>query len=246
MQMHDIDYRDRAANLRGYLAFDEKAAAQRPGVLVFHEGLGLGDFAMARARMLAELGYVALAADMFGDRRQARNLQEVARLVGDLRNDPQTLRARGRAALATLAALPQVDAKRLAAIGFCFGGSVALELAREGADLKAAVSFHGVLATRTPAVSGRVKASVLVCTGADDPLAPPDQVAAFENEMRAAEVRDWQVISYGNTLHGFTNPAADGSMMRTALYSAQADRRSWASMRSLFDEVFRENAWQAK
>jgi dienelactone hydrolase len=246
MQMHDIDYRDRAANLRGYLAFDEKAAAQRPGVLVFHEGLGLGDFAMARARMLAELGYVALAADMFGDRRQARNLQEVARLVGDLRNDPQTLRARGRAALATLAALPQVDAKRLAAIGFCFGGSVALELAREGADLKAAVSFHGVLATRTPAVSGRVKASVLVCTGADDPLAPPDQVAAFENEMRAAEVRDWQVISYGNTLHGFTNPAADGSLMRTALYSAQADRRSWASMRSLFDEVFRENAWQAK
>jgi dienelactone hydrolase len=246
MQMHDIDYRDRAANLRGYLAFDEKAAAQRPGVLVFHEGLGLGDFAMARARMLAELGYVALAADMFGDRRQARNLQEVARLVGDLRNDPQTLRARGRAALATLAALPQVDAKRLAAIGFCFGGSVALELAREGADLKAAVSFHGVLATRTPAVSGRVKASVLVCTGADDPLALPDQVKAFEDEMRAAEVRDWQVISYGNTLHGFTNPAADGSMMRTALYSAQADRRSWASMRSLFDEVFRENAWQAK
>jgi dienelactone hydrolase len=246
MQTHDIDYRDQAANLRGYLAFDEKAAAQRPGVLVFHEGLGLGDFAMARSRMLAELGYVALAADMFGDRRQARNLQEVAKLVGDLRNDPQTLRARGRAALATLAALPQVDAKRLAAIGFCFGGSVALELAREGADLKAAVSFHGVLATRTPAVSGRVKASVLVCTGADDPLAPPDQVAAFENEMRAAEVRDWQVISYGNTLHGFTNPAADGSMMRTALYSAQADRRSWASMRSLFDEVFRENAWQAK
>jgi dienelactone hydrolase len=246
MQTHDIDYRDQAANLRGYLAFDEKAAAQRPGVLVFHEGLGLGDFAMARSRMLAELGYVALAADMFGDRRQARNLQEVAKLVGDLRNDPQTLRARGRAALATLAALPQVDAKRLAAIGFCFGGSVALELAREGADLKAAVSFHGVLATRTPAVSGRVKASVLVCTGADDPLAPPDQVAAFENEMRAAEVRDWQVISYGNTLHGFTNPAADGSLMRTALYSAQADRRSWASMRSLFDEVFRENAWQAK
>ena len=239
MQTQDIDYRNEAVNLRGYLAFDEKAAGPRPGVLVFHEGLGLGDFAMMRARMLAELGYVALAADMFGDRRQARNLQEVAKLVGDLRNEPETLRARGRAALASLAALPQVDPGRLAAIGFCFGGSVVLELARDGADLKAVVSFHGVLATRTPAVSGQVKASVLVLTGADDPLAPPEQVRAFEDEMRAAEVRDWQVISYGNTLHGFTNPAADGSMMRTARYNEQADRRSWASMRSLFDEVLR-------
>jgi dienelactone hydrolase len=239
MQTHDIDYRDGAVNLRGYLAFDQKAAERRPGVLVFHEGLGLEDFAMTRARMLAELGYVALAADMFGNRRQARNLQEVAKLVGDLRSQPETLRARGRAALATLAALPQVDVHKMAAIGFCFGGSVVLELARDGADLKAVVSFHGVLATGTPAVSGHVKASVLVCTGADDPLAPPEQVKAFEDEMRAAEVQDWQVISYGNTLHGFTNPAADGSMMRSARYSAQADRRAWASMRGLFDEVFR-------
>lgn len=238
MHTQDINYSDQAVNLSGYLAFDEAADGQRPGVLVFHEGLGLGDFAMARARKVAELGYVALAADMFGDRRQARSLQEVTKLVGDLRNEPQTLRARGRAALATLAALPQVDANRLGAIGFCFGGSVVLELALDGADLKAVVSFHGVLATRTPAVSGNVKARVLVCTGADDPLAPPEQVRAFEDEMRAAEVRDWQVISYGNTLHGFTNPAADGSMMRAALYSEQADRRSWASMRSLFEEAF--------
>src|ERR1700732_5140288 len=237
MQTQDINYRDQAVNLNGYLAFDETATARRPGVLVFHEGLGLGDFAMARARKVAELGYVALAADMFGDRRQARNLQEVATLVGGLRNEPRTLRARGRAALTTLAALPQVDANRIGAIGFCFGGSVVLELARDGADLKAAVSFHGVLATRMPAVPGKVKASVLVCTGADDPLAPPEQVKAFEDEMRAAGVRDWQVISYGNTLHGFTNPAADGSMMRSALYHAQADRRSWASMQNLFDEV---------
>jgi dienelactone hydrolase len=246
MQTHDVDYRHGAVNLRGYLAFDETAAERRPGVLVFHEGLGLGDFAMARARMLAELGYVAFAADMFGDRRQARNLQEVAKLVGDLRDEPQMLRARGRAALAKLAALPQVDANRIGAIGFCFGGSVVLELARDGADLKAVISFHGVLATRTPAVSGNVKASVLVCTGADDPLAPPEQIKAFEDEMRAADVRDWQVISYGNTLHGFTNPAADGSMLRTALYSEQADRRAWASMRSLFNEVFRKDGRQAK
>jgi dienelactone hydrolase len=237
MQTRDVDYRCEELNLRGYLAWDENAAGPRPGVLVFHEGLGLGEFAMERARRLAALGYVALAADMFGDRRQARNLQEVATLVGDLRSRPDKLRARGRAALTALAGLPEVDTNRLAAIGFCFGGSVVLELARESADLKAVVSFHGVLATKMPARSGQVKACVLVLTGADDPLAPPDQVADFENEMRAADVRDWQVISYGNTLHGFTNPAADGSMMRAALYSEQADRRSWASMRSLFDEV---------
>jgi dienelactone hydrolase len=240
MQTHDIDYHSDTANLRGYLAFDERVSVRRPGVLVFHEGLGLGDFAMARARMLAELGYVAFAADMYGDRRQARNLQEVAHLVGEMRNDPQMLRDRGHAALETLAALSQVDATRLAAIGFCFGGTVVLELARGGADLKAVASFHGVLATKMPAAAGKVKASVLVCTGADDPLAPPEQVRAFEDEMRGAKVKDWQVISYGNTLHGFTNPAADGSMLRTALYNAQADRRSWASMRSLFDEVLRE------
>jgi dienelactone hydrolase len=237
MQVRDVDYRCGETSLRGYLALDENAAGPRPGVAVFHEGLGLGEFAMERARRLAGLGYVAFAADMFGDRRQATNLQEVATLVGGLRAEPEKLRARGHAALETLAALPQVDAGRLAAIGFCFGGSVVLELAREGAELKAVVSFHGVLATKMPAQAGRVKASVLVCTGVDDPLAPPDQVANFENEMRTGGVKDWQVIAYGNTLHGFTNPAADGSMMRTALYNEQADRRSWASMKSLFDEV---------
>jgi dienelactone hydrolase len=237
VRARDVDYRCDEVNLLGYLAFDESIAEKRPGVLVFHEGLGLGEFAMERARRLAGLGYVSLAADMFGERRQAANLQEVANLVGGLRAEPNELRARGRAALDALAALPEVDAGRLAAIGFCFGGSVVLELAREGADLKAAVSFHGVLTTKMPAQPGAVKASVLVCTGADDPLAPPEQVADFKNEMRAGGVRDWQVIAYGNTLHGFANPAADGSMMRTALYNAQADLRSWASMKSLFDEV---------
>jgi dienelactone hydrolase len=241
MPTRDLDYISDDVNLRGYLAWDDDVKIPRPGVLVFHEGLGLGEFAMERARRLADLGYVALAADMFGDRRQAANLQEVTTLVGELRAEPEKLRARGRAALSTLSALPQVDAKRVVAIGFCFGGSVALELARAGADLKAVVSFHGVLATKMPAQSGTVKASVLVLTGAEDPLAPPDQVAAFENEMREGSVPDWQVISYGNTLHGFTNPAADGSIMRAALYNEQADRRSWASMRSLFDEVFSED-----
>ncbi|MHC2333818.1 dienelactone hydrolase family protein [Bradyrhizobium sp. USDA 4454] len=236
MHTADIDYTGGDANLRGYLAVKDRGA-RRPGVLVFHEGLGLGDFAMERARRLAEHGYVAFAADMFGDRRQAADLPQAMALIGELRTDSAKLRARARAALATLAALPEVDATRCAAIGFCFGGTVALELARDGAELKAVASFHGVLSTTQPAAEGAVKASVLVLTGADDPLAPPDQVTAFEDEMRAGKVADWQVISYGNTLHGFTNPTADGSIMKSALYDARADRRSWAAMRGLFDEV---------
>ena len=230
MPTRDIDYHCDDVNARGYLAWNE-SVERRPGVLVFHEGLGLGDFAMERARRLASL--VARAVDTCSasaGRAHNGRSQPPARLrrAGKLRARSAPRWKRWRRC--------RNDAGRLRD-RICFGGSVVLELAREGADLRAVVSFHGVLATKMPAASGRVRASVLVCTGADDPLAPPDQVADFENEMRAAAVRDWQVISYGNTLHGFTNPAADGSMMRTAMYNEQADRRSWASMQGLFDEV---------
>jgi dienelactone hydrolase len=237
MHMRDIDYRDDAMICRGVIAYDDAAGGKRPGVLVFHEGLGLGEHIIGRARRVAELGYVVLAADMFGDRRQARDLEDMRGLVGDLRNEPAKLRARARAALATLAALPQVDAGRLAAIGFCFGGSVVLELARDGADLKAVVSFHGVLATKAPALAGKVKAGVLVLTGANDPLAPPDHVTALENEMRAAGARDWQVVTYGNTQHAFTNPGADGSFLSGTLYNEQSDRRSWVAMTGFLEEL---------
>jgi dienelactone hydrolase len=237
MRMKDIDYHDGTVICRGFIAYDDTASRKQPGVLVFHEGLGLGEHIIERARRVAKLGYVALAADMFGDRRQARDLEDMRGLVGDLRNEPTKLRARGRAALTTLASLPQVDAGRLCAIGFCFGGSVVLELARDGADLKAVVSFHGVIATKAPAFPGKVTASVLVLTGANDPLAPPEHVAAFENEMRVAGVRDWQVITYGNTHHAFTNPAADGSFLSGTLYNERSDRRSWAAMTGFLQEV---------
>jgi dienelactone hydrolase len=234
----DIDYRDGSARLLGFLAYEEGPTPRRPGVLVVHEGLGLNDFAMDRARMLAKLGYVALAADMFGERRQAKDLQEARALIGELRSEPSKLRQRAGAALGALASLPYVDAARLGAIGFCFGGTTVLELARAGADLKAVASFHGVLTPGAAAAAGKVKARILVCTGADDPLVPASQVTQFEDEMRQAQVADWQVISYGNTLHGFTNPSADGSILASALYNETADRRSWAAMKSLFDEVF--------
>ena len=234
----DIEYRDGTERMLGFLAHEEGAPARRPGVLVVHEGLGLNDFAMERARMVAKLGYVALAADMFGDRRQAKDLDEARALIGALRTEPAKVRKRAAAALDVLSSLPQVDAARLGAIGFCFGGTSVLELARGGADLRCVVSFHGVLTTAAPAPAGAIKARILVCTGAEDPLVPDDQVTKFEDEMRAAKVADWQVMGFGNTLHGFTNPEADGSIMASALYNESADRRSWAAMKSLFEESF--------
>jgi dienelactone hydrolase len=244
VQTQDVRYSEGAVQFHGYLAFDDTVRDKRPGVLVVHEGLGLGEHIMERAYRIAKLGYVVFAADMFGSRRQFSDIQEMSKLLSSLRNDLPTLRARARAALATLVSLPQVDETRLAAIGFCFGGSVVLELARDGADLKAVVSLHGVLSTRAPAETGKVKASVLVCTGADDPLAPPDQVAAFQNEMREAKVRDWQVISYGNTLHAFTNPAAGPTTMRGTLYNEQADRRSWLAVRNFLEELLSDRESQ--
>jgi dienelactone hydrolase len=237
MKTEDIRYSDGALSLNGFVAYDETKTGKRPGILVVHEAWGLGEHAMERVKMLADLGYVALAADMYGDRRQATSMDDVMKLIGDLRANPAKLRARAKAALATLATLPQVDEKRLGGIGFCFGGSTVLELARDGTDMCGVVSFHGALETTAPAAPGKVKASVLVCTGADDPMIPPAHVEAFEEEMRKAGA-DWQVISYGGTVHSFTNSRADGSIAPGLLYNKQSDQRSWTVMRAFFEEVF--------
>ena len=237
MKTEDITYRDGALTMSGYAAYDDTKSGKRPGVLVVHEAWGLGEHVMERAKMLAKMGYVALAADLYGDRKQVTTMEEVMALVGDLRANPQKLRSRARAAVAALAALPEVDATRLGGIGFCFGGTTVLELARDGAGLAGVVSFHGGLETQAPAEAGKVKTSVLVCTGADDPMIPPTQVNAFEDEMRKAGA-DWQVISYGGTVHSFTNPKADGSIAPGILYNEVADKRSWASMTAFFAEVF--------
>jgi len=237
MLTQELQYWDNGLRLRGFLACDAAPAAPRPGVLVVHEGLGLNVHIMEQTQRVAGLGYVALAADMFGEGRQAHDLNQARGLIGALRADPTRLRARARAAVAALAALPQVDAARLGAIGFCFGGSVALELARDGAPLQAAVSVHGVLATTAPATVGSVRASLLVLTGADDPLAPAQEVAAFAEEMRAAKVADWQVISYGNVLHGFTNPGADGRILPSARYDARASARAWMAVQGFLAEA---------
>jgi dienelactone hydrolase len=234
----DLSYSDGTLDCRGFLAYDEKLEGKRPGILVVHEAWGLGDHAMERAQMLAGLGYVALAADMYGDRRQATDLQTAMGLIGDLRTNPEKLRARAGAAVVALRAQPNVDIDKIAAIGFCFGGTTVLELARGGADLCGVVSFHGGLETAAPAQAGGVKAKVLVCTGADDPMIPPAQVTAFEDEMRQSGA-DWQVIAYGGTVHSFTNPHAGKVVALPGVaYNERTDKRSWATMQAFFDEIF--------
>ena len=233
----DILYTDGPVNLNGFAAYEDGRSDKRPGVLVVHEAWGLGEHVIQRAKMLADLGYVAFAADMFGDRRQVTKREEAMALIGDLRAHPPKLRARVRAALTALAAMPQVDSSRLGAIGFCFGGTAVLELARDSADVAGVVSFHGGLETQMPAVAGEVKARILVCNGADDPMIPPKQVEAFEDEMKKASAK-YRVINYPGAVHGFTNPKADGSIAPGILYNKNADGQSWTAMRAFFEEVF--------
>src|SRR5882757_1103389 len=208
MKTETIEYKDGDVTLRGYHAVDERKSGKRPGVLVMPEAFGLGAHARSRAERLAELGYVALAGDPYGNGIELPDLPEAMKHATPLFSDPKKFRARGRAALDKLASLPDVDSSRLACIGFCMGGTFSLELARDGAPLRGIVSFHGGLQTQKPAESGQVKAKILVCTGADDTLIPLEQVNAFESEMKNAAA-DWQVIVYGGAKHSFTNPNSD-------------------------------------
>ncbi len=218
--------------------FYEPAPAKRPAILVFPEAFGLGRHALGRAERLAGLGYVALACDLHGGRREYADLEEARALIGVLRQDVSRTRARAQAGLAALAARPEVDAGRIAAIGYCFGGTMALELARSGARLAAAVGFHSGLATPAAADARQIRGRVLVCIGADDPGIPLEQRTAFESEMRAGGVT-WEMTVFGGVVHSFTNPEAD-KLRRPefARYDARADARSWQQMCSLFTEVF--------
>jgi len=237
MKTESIAYQDGDITLRGFLAYDDKKTGKRPGILVMPEAFGLGAHAKERAERLAALGYVALAGDPYGNGLEVNDLQEAIKHVGVLREDPAKFRQRGRVALDKLASLPQVDPNRLAAIGYCLGGTFALELARDGAPLKGIVSFHGGLETQRPAASGQVKAKLLVCTGADDPFVPVAQVNALADELTKAGA-NWQIISYGGTVHSFTNPDAGKVGMPGIAYNQAADERSWKAMTAFFDEIF--------
>ena len=237
MKAETIAYSDGGVALKGFVSYDDKSTNKRPGVLVMPEAFGLGKTARSRAEQLAGLGYVALAGDPYGDGKEFTGLQDAIKVAGALMADPAKFRARARAGIDKLASMPRVDATRLAAIGYCMGGTFALELARDGTLLRGVVSFHGGLQTQRPAAPGQVKAKVLVLHGADDPLIPPAQVAGFIDEMTKARA-DWQMVSYGGTVHSFTNPDADGAMMPGIKYNKQSDARSWLAMKAFFEEVF--------
>ena len=233
-----VDYRQDGTVLRGFLAYDDALKGKRPGVLVVHEWWGLNDFARERALKLASLGYVALAADMYGGGATTRDREEAGKLAGALVGNPDRLRARAQAALEVLATDPRVDPKRLAAIGFCFGGTTVLELAYSGANLAGVVSFHGGLPKARPDDLKRIKAALLVLHGADDPHVSPADLSAFEQAMRQAGA-DWQMVFFGGAVHGYTNPASGDNPASGVAYNPRAARRSWRYLQEFFRDIWR-------
>jgi dienelactone hydrolase len=235
-----VEYSAQGVVMKGYLAYPENIKGKQPGVLVVHEWWGLNDYARKRARMLAELGYTALAVDMYGDGKQAMHPDDAGKFSSELMKNFDVAKARFRAAMDFLKRQPTVDPNRIAAIGYCFGGGVVLNMARQGVDLKGVASFHGALMAVKPAQPGMVRAKILVLTGADDKFVPPEQVEAFRKEMKAAGA-DFQVISYPGAVHSFTNPEATelGKKFNLPLaYNADADKKSWLELQRFLDKIF--------
>jgi dienelactone hydrolase len=236
MRTTDIEYLVSGTRYLGTLAVDETRQGKRPGVLVAHEGLGLSDLAKSFARRLAADGYVAFAMDYHGDGRSPGMEIAMQRINAHLA-DPSGIRAIAAAALKVLTNQPETDVTRLAAIGYCFGGTTVLELARSGADVKATVGFHSGLRTARPQDAANIRGKVLVQIGADDPIIPPDQRFAFEKEMTDAKV-DWRMLLYGGAGHSFTNPDVASFGREGFAYHKPTDERSWRAMVDLFAETF--------
>jgi len=231
-----VPYSHGGVALEGYLAYDDALPGKRPGVLVVHEWWGLNDYVKMRARQLAELGYVAFAADMYGKGVVTRDPKEAGSLSGRIRGTP-LLRERAAAGLDLLRRQDRVDPARIAAMGYCFGGTTVLELAWSGADLLGVVSFHGGLTRPKASDLGKIRAKILVLHGADDTFVPASDIADFQEAVRR-EGLDWQMISYGGAVHAFTNPEADRAGLKGVAYQAAADRRSWIHMKAFFSEIF--------
>ena len=231
-----VEYKDGDATLKGYLAYDDAAQGKRPGVLVVPEWWGLNDYVKSRAEQLAKLGYVVFAADIYGDGFVTDDPKVAGERAGKAK-EAGWLRSRGKLALEQLRKNEHVDPQNIAAIGYCFGGATVLELARAGEDLKGVVSFHGALDTKEPAKEGQVKAKILVLHGAADPLVPPEQVKAFEDEMKRAKA-NYKIIPYAGAKHAFTNPDADKYGLPPVSYNKAADEESWRDMQSFFNKIF--------
>jgi dienelactone hydrolase/peroxiredoxin len=234
-----VEYKDGDTTLEGYLAYDDALDGKRPGVVIVHEWWGLGKHPKHSAERLAGLGYVGFALDMYGKGKVTDNPRQAGQWAGAFRSDPALAKRRFEAGLKVLQEHERVDTSRIAAIGYCFGGGMCLEMARMGVDLVGVVSFHGGLKSAVPEKDRQpIEAKILVCHGADDPNVPPAEVAAFEKEMREADA-DWQLIAYGGAVHSFTNPEANRP---TARYNEKAARRSWEAMKQFLGEVFHESA----
>ncbi len=234
-----IGYRDGDVELEGYLAYDDAVTGTRPGVLVVHEWWGLNGYARKRARMLAKLGYVAFACDMYGKGKVTNAPGQAGEWSGALYRDMAKLRGRVNRGLDVLRQHDRVDADRLGAIGYCFGGTTVLQLAYSGAPVEAVVSFHGNPRAASSADVPRIKAELLICNGAADSHVKPEAVAAFRKALAGSDVR-WTWIDYAHAVHSFTNPGADARGMDSVGYNARADHRSWGHMRVLFRDVFGE------
>lgn len=232
-----VEYYHGNAVLQGYLAYDDTTTDKRPGILVVHDWTGLRDYTKKRAEQLAGLGYVAFAIDMYGKGIRPTDPKDAGSQASIYKSDRALMRERAKSGLEVLLSQPNVDLSKTCAIGYCFGGTTVLELARSGADLKGVVSFHGGLDTPKPEDAKNIKGKVLILHGADDPYAPKEQVLALEDEMRKAGV-DYQVHLYGGAVHSFTVPDAGDDPSKGAAYNATADKRSWAAMRDFFSEIF--------
>ncbi len=238
----EIEYTHGDTRLKGILAYDDAIEGQRPGVVVVHEWWGRNDYVVRRARELAELGYAAFAIDMYGDGRTTNDPQQAGEWASQYRGENGELgRQRALAGIETLRAQPEVDNQKIAIMGYCFGGTIALEVARSGADIDAAISFHGGLATAQPAQKGQVKASILVLHGAADPLVSQEEIAAMQKEFDEAGA-DWVFVAYSGAVHSFTSPEADQHGIEGIAYHEKADKRSWQAMKAFLEEAFGANA----
>ena len=240
IKTEQIQYEANGVKLNGYVAWDANQAGPRPGVLVVHEWWGQTDYIRSRARMLAELGYSGFAVDMYGDGKTAANPDEAGKLMTEVLNNMDEGVVRFDAARRALLGHSSADPSRTAAIGYCFGGAVVLEMARRGMDLKGVASFHGALATQTKVEPGSIKAKILVLHGGDDVLIPQEQVDSFKSEMQNARA-EMKLIAYPGALHGFTNPEATANGEKYGLplaYNESVDKESWNELKQFLGSIF--------
>jgi len=231
-----VAYLDGDTVLEGFFAYDADISGRRPVVLIHHAWAGRDEFVADKAKKLAELGYFGFATDMYGQGVLGTSIEENAKLMQPFMADRAKLQKRLHAALATVKLMPWADEQRIAAIGFCFGGLCALDLARTGVDIRGVIAFHGLFGAPDNIPQPKIKAKVLALHGHDDPMVRPEQVLALQTELTNAGA-DWQIHSYGNTMHAFTNPLADNPAFGT-VYQATADRRSWQAMQNFLTEIF--------